>query len=60
MPERLRRKALERMTARPADTQAAALWPELEAALHTALDDDVRRLAGMVPELDLELWPNFA
>ena len=61
IPERLRRKVLERLTARPAATaQAAALWPDLEAALHTALDDDVARLARLVPELDLRLWPDFA
>lgn len=39
---------------------AADLWPDLEASLHAALDDDVRELAGMVGHLDLALWPHFA
>lgn len=60
LPERLQRRLLERITARPATSDAAPLWPALESALHTALDDDVARLARMVPELDLALWPDFA
>ena len=39
---------------------AAPLWPDLEGALHTALDPDVAALRELVPELDLALWPNFA
>lgn len=61
VPERLRRRVLEHVTARPAaPAEPATLWPELESALHTALDEDVARLARMVPELDLGLWPGFA
>ena len=60
LPERYRRRLLERVTARPAAAEAVPLWPELESALHTALDDDVARLAATVPQLDLRLWPNFA
>lgn len=38
----------------------AELWPDLEASLHAALDDELVRLAGMVDGLDLGLWPAFA
>ena len=47
LPERLRREGRAPVDRRgPADTQAAALWPELEDALHTALDDEVEALAA--------------
>jgi hypothetical protein len=36
------------------------LWPEIDAALHVALDPDVKRLAELVPALDLSLWPSFS
>jgi hypothetical protein len=35
-------------------------WPDLEAALRIALEDEVRDLAELVPGLDLSLWPAFA
>jgi len=38
----------------------AALWPELEAALHAALDPEVEGLAATVAGFDVGLWPNFA
>lgn len=60
VPEATRRKLLERLTARPTEQGSERLWPELEDALHVALDADIRQLAAMVPELDLSLWPNFA
>jgi hypothetical protein len=40
--------------------QAARLWPDLEAALHAALDPEVETLRATVPEFDVRLWPNFA
>jgi hypothetical protein len=55
------RRLGERLAGRPlAERTPAPLWPDLEAALHTALDPDVAALAQLVPELDLGLWPNFA
>jgi hypothetical protein len=58
---RVRGPVVERVTGRPtAERAAAALWPELEAALRTAFDPDVTALRRLVPELDLALWPNFA
>jgi hypothetical protein len=36
------------------------LWPDMDATLHIVLDEDVRAVADMVPDLDLGLWPNFA
>jgi Sulfotransferase family len=55
------RRVGERLAGRPvAERAPAPLWPDLEAALHTALDPDVEALRELVPELDLALWPNFA
>jgi hypothetical protein len=55
------RRVGERLAGRPvAEREPVPLWPDLEAALHTALDPDVEALAAMVPELELGLWPNFA
>lgn len=73
-PRRLRRRAPggllgrvvprrvgERLAGRPvAEHAPAPLWPDLEAALHTALDPDVEALCELAPELELALWPNFA
>jgi hypothetical protein len=60
LPGRATRRAAERIAGRPLGRVEAPLWPELESALHTALDPDVARLRDLVPELDLSLWPNFA
>jgi hypothetical protein len=61
LPARIRRPVAERLAGRPvAEPEPAPLWPDLEAALHTALDPDVEALHALVPELDLSLWPNFA
>jgi hypothetical protein len=60
LPEGTKRRVTERLTRRPATRVAAPLWPDLEGALHTALDPDVAALRELVPELDLALWPNFA
>jgi hypothetical protein len=59
LPGRATRRAAERVAGRPLGRIEAPLWPDLEAALHTALDPDVERLAAMLPEFDLGLWPNF-
>ena len=40
--------------------EPAPLWPAIEETLHAELDPEVRALQAMVPELDLELWPEFA
>jgi hypothetical protein len=54
------RRVAERLAGRPvAEREHAPLWPDLEAALHTALDPDVEALSDLVPLLDLSLWPNF-
>jgi hypothetical protein len=55
-----RRRLLERVGRPVAERPPAELWPDLEAALHTAFDPDVEALRELVPELDLGLWPNFA
>jgi len=53
MPEKLQQHR------RPPGTK-----PELSADRHSELvrrlRDDVARLAGLCPEIDLSLWPNFA
>jgi hypothetical protein len=60
VPGRAARRAAERAAGRPLGRDEAPLWPDLERSLHTALDPEVERLAAMVPQLDLTLWPNFA
>lgn len=39
--------------------EKVALWPDLLAGLHAALDDEVAALPALAPGLDLALWPNF-
>jgi hypothetical protein len=58
--EGTRRQVGEKLAGRPAAGPTAPLWPDLEAALHTALDPEVEAFAAMVPDLDLSMWPNFA
>jgi hypothetical protein len=60
LPAGTKRRLTARLTGGEVAPETAALWPELEVALHTALDPEVERLAAMVPEVDLSLWPNFA
>ena len=36
------------------------LWPDLEVPLLKELEEDVRKLRELVPDLDLSLWPQFA
>jgi len=38
----------------------AELWPDTAVPLQKALEAEVLRLHGLVPELDLSLWPEFA
>ena len=52
-PERLQQHK------RPPGTKPE-LSPERHAELVRRMRDDVARLAGLCPELDLELWPSFA
>lgn len=43
-------------------TQAALkepLWPDLMDGLRATLEPEVAELATLVPELDVDLWPNF-
>lgn len=61
LPAGTKRRVMDKLTGeRPAARQAAPLWPDMEAALHTALDPDVAALCRLVPDLDVSLWPNFA
>jgi hypothetical protein len=60
LPEGTKRRIGERLTGRPTGRPTALLWPDLEAALHTALDPEVEALAATVPGFDASLWPNFA
>jgi hypothetical protein len=43
---------------RPPGTKPELSEPRLDE-LRRRFEDDVARLAGLCPELDLELWPNF-
>ena len=36
------------------------LWPDVEIPLLAELEPDVLELSGLVPDLDLSLWPKFA
>jgi hypothetical protein len=60
LPAGTKRKLSERLTGRALEHDTVALWPELETALHTALDPEVERLAALAPGFDRSLWPNFA
>lgn len=51
---------LLRLTGRDPQPEPAELWPDIEASLHSDLDAEVAALSAMVPDIDLELWPNFA
>ena len=44
----------------PKQRAQASLWPDLEIPLLKELEADVRELRELVPDLDLELWPQFA
>jgi hypothetical protein len=59
LPAGTRRRVLARL-GRVDDHDAVALWPDVEASLHIALDPEVEALAATVPEFDIGLWPNFA
>jgi hypothetical protein len=50
LPARARRRVMGKLIGeRPAARQAGPLWPDLEAALHIALDPDVTALCALVP-----------
>jgi hypothetical protein len=66
-PKRLRRRSEGARTSAPGwlppappSQPAPPLWPDLEAALHTALDPEVQELSATLPEFDMGLWSNFA
>jgi hypothetical protein len=59
LPQGTRTRLLARL-GRADDREAVALWPDVEASLHAALDPEVEALAATVPEFDVTLWPNFA
>jgi hypothetical protein len=44
----------------PTARERVELWPDIEASLREELDGEVRELAELVPELDVNLWRNFA
>jgi len=60
LAEGTKRRLSEKLAGRPLARTTAPLWPDLEAALHAALDPEAEALRAMVPGLDLALWPNFA
>ena len=39
--------------------ERAPLWPDIEASLHEELDAEVLALRELVPDLRIDLWPNF-
>ena len=53
-------EGLERPRGTTTEAQKEPLWPDLEQALRAVLEPDVARLAQIVPDLDVGLWPNFA
>jgi hypothetical protein len=61
-PTRLQtaKRRLVQSVRRTRDPEPAALWPDLEAALHEELDPEVAGLCDLVPGIDLSLWPHFA
>ncbi|HEV2061268.1 MAG TPA: sulfotransferase [Solirubrobacteraceae bacterium] len=60
LPDHRRPKRLERARGTTTTGRKLALWPDMDEALHAALDPEVGRLRDLVPDLDLALWPNFA
>jgi hypothetical protein len=50
---------LTRTRGNPVGAAKEPLTGDLEAALHAVLDDEVRALAELHPELDVSLWENF-
>jgi hypothetical protein len=39
--------------------QKRELWPDLVRSLQVALEDDVRELMTLAPDLEVERWPHF-
>jgi len=48
------------VTPRAPKLERPELWPELATPLLKRLEEDVRELVELVPELDVSLWPDFA
>lgn len=53
-------KAFHRQRGTTMEGRKAELWPDLRDAVRATLEPDVEALRSLVPELELELWPNFA
>ena len=51
---------LERPRGTTTEARKDPIWDELRAALRTTLTPDVERLAELVDDFDVALWPNFA
>jgi hypothetical protein len=51
---------IERPRGTTTEPNKEPLWPDLKQALRTALQPEVERLRELVPDLDIDLWPNFA
>jgi hypothetical protein len=49
-----------RVAPSPPKMRRRELWPELSTPLLKHLEEDVRELRALVPDLDLSLWPDFA
>ena len=58
-PDDLSRRAM-RQARRRFEPSDAELWPDLEVPMLKELEEDVRELRELVPDLDLSLWPQFA
>lgn len=60
VPESVRIRSLRRLLRPGRRLPRVELWPDLEAALHDALDREMLGLRELEPEIDLALWPHFA
>lgn len=52
--------AVSELTGSTTEAAKEPLWDDLQGALMARFEPDVRDLLGLVDDLDLELWPNFA
>src|SRR5687768_10950619 len=50
---------LTRTRGTPQSAKKEPFWDDFKEALARELEDDVAELKELVPEIDLELWPNF-
>ena len=51
---------LQKTRGRPTSPEKDELWPDIVEAMRATLADEVRRVATLVPDFDLSLWPNFS